>query len=376
VIEVLETYLIVWRTIALRDREVIDALVDPSHAAPSPQLSAALAQWPGEHYWSDEKDGRHLVLTRRTDTPHREAWWVHALLLVATVLCTTYAGAVFRNALEPSVMFAWEGLLTLDREFLGKLLQGLTFSIPLVVILLAHELGHYFTARRYDLDTSPPYFIPLPFLPGWFIGTLGAFIRLRTILSDRRQLLDVGIAGPIAGFLIAVPAFWLGLRYSIPLPPGDPMGEGLVVRLGVPVEVGHSLVTLGVQYLAGLSGQSLELHPIAFAGWFGIFVTMLNMLPIAQLDGGHILYAAAPRWHARVAIVFWGVLALLGFLWLGWGVWAALILILSRGQLRHPPVLDVYRPLPPGRRWLLLAALILFILTFSPTPFKVDPIHS
>ncbi len=370
-IEVLETYLIVWRTIALRDREVIDALVDPSHDAPSPQLSAALAQWPGRYYWSDEVDGRHLVLTRRTDPPHREAWWLHALLLVATVLCTTYAGAVFQQALEPSVMFVWSGLVTLDREFLGRLVHGLTFSIPLIAILLAHELGHYFTARRYLLDTSPPFFIPIPFLPGWFIGTLGAFIRLRTILSDRRQLLDVGIAGPIAGFLIAVPAFWFGLQLSMPLPLGSSM-EGLVVRLGVPVEVGHSLVTLGVQQLAGLGGQSLELHPIAFAGWFGIFVTMLNMLPIGQLDGGHILFSAAPRWHARVAVVIWGILALLGFLWAGWGLWAVLILVASRGQLRHPPVLDGHRPLTTGRRWLLLAALILFVVTFSPAPFKVN----
>jgi Zn-dependent protease len=373
VLEVLETYLIVWRTIALRDREVIDALVDPSHSAPSPQLAAALAQWPGTYYWSDETDGRHLVLTRPTDKPAPEAWWLHVLLLVATVLCTTYAGAVFRDALPPSVMYFWSGLLALDREFLGKLVQGLTFSVPLVGILLAHELGHYFTARRYKLDTSPPFFIPIPFFPGWFIGTLGAFIRLRTILSDRRQLLDVGIAGPIAGFLIAVPVFWLGLRHSIPLPPGHHL-EGLVVHLGVPVEVGHSLVTLGVQQLAGMAGQSLVLHPIAFAGWFGIFVTMLNMLPIAQLDGGHILYAAAPRWHARVAVVFWGILALLGFVWLGWGIWAVLILLLSRGQLRHPPVLDGYRPLPSGRRWLLLAALILFVVTFAPMPFKVEPI--
>ena len=373
-IEVLETYLIVWRTIALRDREVIDALVDPSHAAPSPQLSAALAQWPGRYYWSDERDGRHLVLTRPTDRPKREAWWLHVALLGATLLCTTYAGAVFRDVLHPSVMFLWSGLLTLDREFLGRFVQGLTFSVPLVGILLAHELGHYFTARRYQLDTSPPFFIPIPFLPGWFIGTLGAFIRLRTILSDRRQLLDVGIAGPIAGFLIAVPAFWIGLHYSVPLPTNQPL-EGLVVRLGVPVEVGHSLATLGVQYLAGLGGQTLELHPIAFAGWFGIFVTMLNMLPIAQLDGGHILYAAAPRWHTRVAVAFWVLLALLGFLWMGWGLWAALILLLSRGQLRHPPVLDVHRPLPGGRRWLLLAALVLFVLTFAPTPFRVDPLR-
>ena len=372
-IAVLETYLIVWRTIALRDREVIDALVDPSHAGPSPEISAALEHWPGRYYWSDEPDGRHLVLTRRAVRPQPEAWWLHVLLLVATVLCTTYAGAVFRDALPPSVMTFWTGLVALDREFLGQLLQGLTFSVPLIGILLAHELGHYFTARRYLLDTSPPYFIPVPVFPGLFIGTLGAFIRLRTILSDRRQLLDVGIAGPIAGFLVALPALWFGLRESIVLPAGH-ASEGLIVHLGVTVELGHSLATLGMQHLAGLGGEALVLHPVAFAGWFGIFLTMLNLLPIAQLDGGHILYSALPRLHGRAAVLFWALLGILGyFFWVGWGAWALLILLLSRGRLGHPPVLDGHRPLPPSRRWLVVGAVVLFALTFSPIPFWVQP---
>jgi len=140
VIEVLETYLIVWRTIALRDREVIDALVDPSHAAPSPQLSAALAHWPGRYYWSDEVDGRHLVLTRRTDPPATEAWWLHALLLAATVLCTTYAGAVFQQALDPSVMFVWSGLVTLDREFLNRVFTRVDQSIAMAALFTAYHL--------------------------------------------------------------------------------------------------------------------------------------------------------------------------------------------------------------------------------------------
>jgi Zn-dependent protease len=370
VIEVLETYLIVWRTIALRDREVIDALVDPSHAGPSPQLAAALAQWPGRYYWSDERDGRHLILTRRTARPEPDAWWLHALLLATTILCTTYAGAVFQGRLDPSFSYFMSGLLSLNRWFLANLATGLWFSLPLIAILLAHELGHYFAARRYLLDTSPPYFIPVPLFP-WFIGTLGAFIRLRTILSDRRQLLDVGIAGPIAGFVVAVPALWWGLAHSFP-ETSVVSTTGLVVHLGLPVELGNSLVTLAVRRLAGVGDAALALHPAAFAGWFGMFVTMLNLLPIAQLDGGHILYSALPRWHTRVAILFWGVLAVLGyFFWGGWAAWAVLILVLSRGRLGHPPVLDGVRPLPRSRVWVLLGALALFALTFAPMPFRL-----
>lgn len=368
-IEVLESYLIVWRTIALRDREVIDALVDPTHAGPSPQLALALAQWPGRYYWSRERDGWHVVLTRRTARPEREAWWLHIVLLAATVLCTTYAGAVFQNRLDPSLGYFVTALLSFNEWFLANLATGLWFSLPLIGILLAHELGHYFAARRYLLDTSPPYFIPVPLFP-WFIGTLGAFIRLRTILSDRRQLLDVGIAGPIAGFVVAVPALWWGLEHSFPSPVAS--STGMVVYLGLPIELGNSLITVALRHLAGVADTTLALHPAAFAGWFGMFVTMLNLLPIAQLDGGHVLYAAVPRWHGRAAILFWALLAVLGyFFWSGWAAWAVLILLLSRGRLAHPPVLDAVRPLPRSRIWVLLGAVVLFVLTFAPMPFRL-----
>ena len=116
--------------------------------------------------------------------------------------------------------------------------------------------------------------------------------------------------------------------------------------------------------------QTLVLHPTAFAGWFGMFVTMLNLLPMAQLDGGHIVYSATARWHQPVARAFWVVVMLLGWFWIGWLVWGFVVLLLSRGQLRHPPVLDAYRPLPVSRKWLLAASLLLFILTFVPAPFR------
>jgi len=203
----LTRFLLAWRTTPLHDREVVDALVDPAHAGPSPQLAAALQQWPGTYYWSNENDGLHLVLTRPTHKA-REAWTMHALLFAAVLITTTLSGAVIADAL-PSDPRNWR----LD-TLLGAFPAGLSFSLPLLAILLCHELGHYLTARRYQLNVSPPYFIPgLP--APWGIGTFGAFIRLRTIVNDRRQLLDVGAAGPIAGFLVALPILWIGLAYSI-----------------------------------------------------------------------------------------------------------------------------------------------------------------
>src|SRR3954470_7568843 len=196
-------YFRAWRTTPLHDREVIDALVDRSHEAPSRALAAALAQWPGTYYWSDESDGRHLVLTRPMSLI-RESWAVHAVLLLGVFLTMTVSGGVFAGVL-PGDFTAWAPSVLL-RAFP----RGMAFSLPLMAILLTHEMGHYLTARRYDLSVSPPFFIPgLPAPLG--IGTFGAFIRLRTIVNDRRQLLDVGAAGPIAGFVVALVVLWYGL---------------------------------------------------------------------------------------------------------------------------------------------------------------------
>src|SRR3989454_7000684 len=214
----LSGFLLAWRTTALPDREVIDALVHPAHAGPSPALAAALRDWPGSHYWSDEPHGRHLVLTRPLGR-RRDAWALHLLLLAATLFTTTFVGAVLRGAIpfDPNPLALLLGTYPFPRDFIHAWATGLSFSAPLLAILLCHELGHFVTARRYQLDVSPPYFIPAPVVP-WSIGTMGAFIRLRTVVSDRRQLLDVGIAGPIAGLLVAVPALWVGLRPSHGLP--------------------------------------------------------------------------------------------------------------------------------------------------------------
>ena len=364
----LTRFLVAWRTIVVRDREVIDALVHPGHSRPSPELRSALAAWPGTWYWSDEDGQRHLVLTRPHAAARQERWWLHVALFLATLLTTTGIGGVVAGALPMTPVIGLPGIGLPFAEFLRGLARGLSFSLPLLGILLAHELGHYLTARAYDLDVSPPYFLPLPsvLLP----GTLGAFIRLRTFVSDRRQLLDVAAAGPIAGLVIALPVLGIGLLQSRPL-----QGvEGMVVLAGTEVYLlGDSFVTWAIRAATGGDAPGLALHATALAGWVGILVTMLNLLPIGQLDGGHILFSALPRWQQRVSIAFLGLLFALGWYskWYGWWVFGALVLLLSRGRLGHAPVLDAYRPLPPTRRWLVWAALVIFLLTFTPTPFRL-----
>jgi membrane-associated protease RseP (regulator of RpoE activity) len=363
----LQGHFLAWRTVELRDRQVIDALVHPDHAAPSPSLAAALARWPGVAYWSDEPSGRHLILTRPRAAP-RERWWLHALLLVATLLTATYAGAILAGALAPGATFGVLWRMSPVAGVAPSLTAGLAYAVALVAILLAHELGHYVTARRARLDASPPYFLPLPTA----IGTVGAYIRLRTILNDRRQLLDVAAAGPFAGFCLALPALAWGMAHSIDVP--DAAGlHGLLVWFGVhPVQLGDSLLTLGLRQWFHGHTSAMTLHPVAFAGWVGMLVTMLNLIPVSQLDGGHVLYAAAPRWHERISQLAWVGLLVLGWMgWRGWFLWAALVFVVARGRLGHPAVLDPIRPLPRSRRWPAIAALLLFAVTFVPVPFRL-----
>jgi Zn-dependent protease len=352
----------------LPDREVIDALVHPAHSGPSPELRNALATWRGPHYWSTETDGRHLILTRVW--PRRpERWWIHVVLFTLTFLSVTLSGAVLSGRLPyHGILGLVSSLGSPGPRFWSAWASGLSFSVPLLAILLAHELGHYIAARRHGVNASPPFFIPAPLIS--ISGTLGAFIRIRTVLTDRRQLLDVGIAGPFAGFVVALPVLVLGMHWSTPLPLSAP-GAGLLLDLGPDaIPIGDSLLTRLIRHLTVGGAGGLALHPLAFAGWIGMFVTMLNLLPLAQLDGGHALYAALPRWQGRLALVFWVGLAVLGwFTWTGWLLWAVIVVVLSRGSLAHPAVLHGDRSLPRSRRVMALAALVLFILTFVPRPF-------
>jgi membrane-associated protease RseP (regulator of RpoE activity) len=236
------------------------------------------------------------------------------------------------------------------------LASGLAFSLPSLAILLAHEMGHYLACRRYDLPASLPYFLPVPL----GFGTFGAFIRIHAPIRNRGELFDVGIAGPLAGFVALVPFLLYGVAHSTP---GRlSAGEGTLLWLGRPLAF-----ELAAWIFHGPlpEGTVLNLHPVAMAAWLGLFATALNLLPLAQLDGGHILYATVGRRQRPVAVVFWIALLAAGSWWPGWWLWCAVSLAL---RLYHPPVADETTPLGPGRRRLAWAALAVFVLSIAPVP--------
>jgi membrane-associated protease RseP (regulator of RpoE activity) len=269
----------------------------------------------------------------------------------------------------------------------GFLAAGLPFAASIVAILLCHELGHYLLARAYRVDTTLPYFIPVPF----GVGTLGAVIRIRSAMPSRRAVLDIGSAGPIAGFLVAVPLYAWGLAHSRWIPVDDAAlgasnvgspwallrallrGETLQALAGNIELMGDSLVTWGVgRWVLGPTppGYDVLVHPVAFAAWIGLFVTTLNLIPIGQLDGGHVLYAllGGRRAHLASQLVSRALLLCGVFLSWNWLLWW----LLTRAVvgLRHPPAL-AEEPLTAGRRAVALLSLLLFAATFVPVPFAL-----
>ncbi len=280
--------------------------------------------------------------------------WLNVILFLATCLSTMLVGAVlmagFRGVdLEIALGNLWREPSTL--------LNGLPFCLAIMSILFAHEMGHYLTCRYYGIDASLPYFIPFP-NP---VGTMGAFIKIRSPIYDRGSLLEVGVAGPIAGFVVAVAALAISMGQARFVVTG---GVGNSISLGDP------LILKAMQYLMGMTpppGMDIYMHPVGFAAWFGFLATALNLLPAAQLDGGHITYAMFRGYHKWIS---WGVvltlLPLAMFYWPGWYVWILLLLIL---KLRHPPTIDDEIPLRPRQIALGVIGLVLLILCFTPAPF-------
>lgn len=240
---------------------------------------------------------------------------------------------------------------------------GLAYALPVLAILLAHELGHYFACRRYRVAASPPYFLPSPF----WLGTLGAFIRIRSVIRSKRELFDIGVAGPIAGFVALLPILAYGVANSVPVAvvPAPESNSAMALTLPGSSLLYRALVWLFLGELP--AGVILNPHPFVFAAWVGSFATMLNLLPLAQLDGGHLLYAIAGRHQRRIAPALWLLLLAGGFVWPGWFLWAAIVLWLG---LRHPPVWDESEPLDRGRRWWAAVAALIFVLCFMPVPLS------
>lgn len=291
--------------------------------------------------------------------PPRQRWGLHLLLLAATFLSTLTVGArIYANfALQqPAFSFNDENIPLFPIQWMwqapARLMHGLSFSLALMFILLAHEMGHYLCARHYRVNATLPFFIPFPSL----IGTFGAFIRIKSPIPTRAALFDIGIAGPIAGFIPSCAAVLVGLSLSRPLMFAGPLDN----EPGFP----------GAFYLAArllhldVPVTSLSLHPIAVAGWVGMFATALNLLPGGQLDGGHILFSVFPRLHKWVSLaVVIALIPLAKYCWVGWLIWAVVLWLTSQ----HPPT-PGRREIGRGRKWLAVFAILMLGLAFTPTP--------
>lgn len=287
--------------------------------------------------------------------------WKHVLLFVLTALTTTLAGA------EHYAAFASEfgrRSVTLDMQLL---LNGLWYSGTFLAILGAHEMGHYLMCRRYNVDATLPYFIPLP--PFLFLtGTLGAVIRIREQFPSKRELFDIGVAGPIAGFVLVIPALLCGAMLS-PVVPAPT--DGIVYALGEPLAFQWA-----TRLIAGPipDGYTINMHPMLFAGWWGLLATALNLLPFGQLDGGHIAYAAlgdrASRTISRVTALIPVAMLILSVSWL---LPAIMMLVMWRLiGVAHPVPLNPHTRLSPGRRVTAAAALAMLIVSFTPSPLRVQ----
>jgi membrane-associated protease RseP (regulator of RpoE activity) len=288
--------------------------------------------------------------------------WRHVLLFVLTAATTTIMGGVhyagFQSDFDTATLQP-VGTLTF-------LLHGIWYSGTILAILGCHEMGHYLACRYYDVDASLPFFLPLP--PPLPSGTLGAFIRIRELIPSKRMLFDIGIAGPLAGFLVAVPTLFLGLSMSrlTRLPTDDLSG---FVSLGEPLLF---KAAAWVFWGSPPDGYSINLHPMAFGAWFGLLATALNLIPIGQLDGGHISYAVLGRRSSEVTLAMIGVALILAYTSASWIVWTVLMIgmLLVFGR-HHPRTFDEHEPLDRTRLALAVVALIILIVCFTPVPIEL-----
>lgn len=290
------------------------------------------------------EEGQDVLLAFPGAIPEAKPNVALALVLFGlTVLSTFFVGSFF----------------TFSTDTASRVAAGLTFSASLLLILGAHELGHYLTARHYGTPTTLPYFIPLPLGP---FGTMGAFIQMKGPPRDRRTLLAIAAAGPLAGLVFALPILWLGLQ-----------GSDLIRYVqGASGQEGNSLLYLGLKYLVfgrllPGNGADVMLNAMAFAGWAGLLVTGMNLIPAGQLDGGHIVFALLGR--RSIYVTYAVILALLGLslLWQGWLLWAGIIFLFSRQQI---PLLNEISGLDRPRQALAVIMVMVFVLVFIPIPLR------
>jgi membrane-associated protease RseP (regulator of RpoE activity) len=292
---------------------------------------------------------------------HRDRVWLHVLLLVLTVVTTTLVGASHYFGFNQG--FNSDAVVLPDFRDPAFYLAGLWYSATILAILGCHEMGHYVACRYYGVDASLPYFLPAP-LP--LTGTLGAFIKIRARIPSRVALFDIGLSGPIAGFIVAVPALFIGLGLSaIERVPEDFSG----------VELGEPLLFRAAAWLVWgdvADGMSINMHPMAFAAWFGLLATALNLFPIGQLDGGHVAYSVLGRRSSFITLAMILVaVALTALVSMSWLVWTILMVVMlfAIGP-HHPPTLDDEAPLGTARLVLAVVGLVMLIVCFTPAPIE------
>ncbi|WP_051670404.1 site-2 protease family protein [Bryobacter aggregatus] len=289
----------------------------------------------------------------------RPRYWLALCLLLLTIWTTAAAGSrmVFNfDHNLPPFRFDYDGFALFDSFFNPHALYtGLSFALPLILILLAHELGHYCACLYYQLDATLPYFLPVP----TFIGTFGAFIRIRSIIYSRTVLFDVGVAGPIAGVVVLLPFLFFGTWLSH-VAPGVATSGDLVFGTPLLIRFFEGI------FFPGIPPDDIYLHPMARAAWVGIFATALNLLPIGQLDGGHIVYSLTGAWAKKISLVAIATLIPLGYFYPPWWGWAVVLYFFGR---RHPQIFDE-SPLDRRRRLVAAVALLIFVLCFMTVPLR------
>ncbi|MEM7413994.1 MAG: site-2 protease family protein [Gemmatimonadota bacterium] len=363
---------------SLPEDTILEGTLREGLYADHPDVLSTLAAWTGRAYLHEEDSRVEVVLVYQLKAREAARFpWVHFVLFALTLLTTLGSGAMLDGVDPFRTAFLDIGSARIPYPTwidFGALSAGALFALPFLGVLLAHEMAHYVAARSHGVRASLPYFIPFP--PYYsVIGSLGAFIRLRGPSVRRSVLFDIGSSGPFASFLVSIPLVIYGFGQSRILPGGHPPGTPyLVTFFDQPVWLGSSLATRVLAGWAGLdpgATGAVLLHPLALVGWLGLFVTALNLLPLGQLDGGHVVYAYRPKVQRLVGRLFLLSLGALGFLWWGWWAWAALVLFLHRGGVGHPPLLQSEAPL--GRRRQVLAWVLfgIFLCTFVTVPIQL-----